>query len=167
MARKLIPPNPDFLPEEKRPIYYAELNRILSDSGALLENADLADMTTKPHASLDSVGVADDTDADTVQDKHVSNAQMKAVADHYAATSAHGATGDVVGTGDTATAGTAGVVLQSATQSDATVTVTGSAGATYTATEQGMINALKTDMDAMKVTIDALIDKLQAAGIMA
>lgn len=174
MAKELIPPNPDFLPPEKRPIYYAELNRVISNSAALLLNTSLSDITTRPHSALQSIGEADDTDTDTVKDKHVSNAQMKTTTDHIAASNAHGATGDIIGNEDYATTLLYGVVKKAAAQTDATastVSVTSAdAGGTYTAAEQTLINELKadvntltSDLNAVVTVLNALIDKLQAA----
>lgn len=177
MAKKLLPPNPEFLPPENRKIYYAELNRVLSESDALLEGTSLEDVTARPHSALQDIEGADDTDTDTVKDKHVSNAQMKTTADHIAATNAHGATGDIVGNEDYATTSEYGVVKKAETQTDATastVSVTSTdAGATYTSAEQTLINELKadvntltTDLNAAIAVINALIDKLQAADLM-
>lgn len=68
----------------------------------------------------------DVTDTDAVRDKHVSNALGKLWTDtasdllgHTADTSAHGVTGDNVGTQDFATLGTGGVVLLAAPVADA------------------------------------------------
>ena len=47
---------------------------------------------------------------------------------------------------------------------DATVTVSGTAGASYTSAEQAMINALKADVTALKDSINDLKAKMRTAG---
>lgn len=47
---------------------------------------------------------------------------------------------------------------------DASVTVTGTAGAAYTSAEQGMINALKADVTALKDSLNDLKAKMRTAG---
>lgn len=48
-----------------------------------------------------------------------------------------------------------------------TITGTGTAGATYTASEQTLINAMKADIAALKVAQDLLISALEAHGLVA
>ena len=48
-----------------------------------------------------------------------------------------------------------------------TITGTGTAGGTYTATEQTLINAMKADIAALKVAQDLLISALEAHGLVA
>lgn len=178
MADKLIPTSPTELPANQVDNYYFNLNRILNDGELLFSGTSLEDIPDRPHAQLTDIDAADNTDTDVTFDKHVSNALMKESKDHRDATSAHGATGDIVGNEDFATALVAGVVLEAVTQADAvssTVSVdSADAGATYTSAEQTLINELKADVNTLTtdlnnaiVVINALIDKLQTAGVMA
>lgn len=48
-----------------------------------------------------------------------------------------------------------------------TITGTGTAGASYTANEQTLINAMKADIAALKVAQDLLISALEAHGLVA
>jgi len=68
-------------------------------------NSDLADLETKAHASLDSIGVVDETDTNATLDKHTSNAISKLNKDHRDKTNlnAHGNTIDASITFDDAT----------------------------------------------------------------
>ena len=81
---------------------------------------------------------------------------------HIAATTAHGATGDLVGTGDLATTSAAGVVKQSATLTAlaaSTVTASGS----YTQAEvQDISDMAKGASDKL----DSLISAMKTAGLM-
>lgn len=62
-----------------------------------------ADLASKATADAHYAKVVDETDSDTTKDKHISNALAKSYSDHLVATTAHGATGAVVGTTNTQT----------------------------------------------------------------
>ncbi|MCB1725752.1 MAG: hypothetical protein KDJ39_18870 [Gammaproteobacteria bacterium] len=122
----------------------------------------------------------DVTDTDAVRDKHVSNALGKLWTDtasdllgHTADTSAHGVTGDNVGTQDFATLGTGGVVLLAAPVADAdasTVSVDAdsinSAPPVYDqawgADVQTLANECKTDINDLVGDVNAIRDQLNA-----
>lgn len=87
---------------------------------------------------------------------------------HISAQSAHGATGDIVGTGDYASAGVGGTVLLAAAQADAVVsavTVTApnasAAPATYTQAQMAevvaLVNELKADLTQTVADLNAAI----------
>ena len=92
---------------------------------------------------------------------------------HQSASSAHGATGDIVGNGDFATAAVGGVVTQAAAVADqaaSTVSVTSSpnaAGAAYLqadpATWVTMLNELKTDINQLVTDVNALTTKFNSS----
>lgn len=86
---------------------------------------------------------------------------------HMSDTSAHGVTGDIVGTGDLATEATTGVVKQAAAVTDASssgVSVDAAdAGATYTSAEQTLINELKSDVNTLKDNLNSAITQLNDA----
>jgi hypothetical protein len=127
-------------------------------------DSDLADLETKSHQSLDDILPADDTSADTTANRHVSDAAMKAATDHRAATSAHGATGDIVGTDDYATALLGGTVLLAAAVTDATastVSVT-SADASDLPTAITLVNEIKGDVNTLVTDLNAVITQLNA-----
>lgn len=157
-------------PDDK--LYFQQLRERLAVEAGLewevinKKGSNLTDLETHNHAGLQEIGEADDTDDNEDKDKHVSNNDMRVIAEHIAAAAAHSANGDIVGNEDYATITVGGVVKKAATQGDANTTVTGSAGAAYTATEQAMINALKIDVESLATTVNALIDKLQTAGLM-
>lgn len=46
--------------------------------------SDIADILTRPHSGLQSILGADETDADSTKDKHVSNLQLKTAYDDIA-----------------------------------------------------------------------------------
>lgn len=54
--------------------------------------------------------------------------------------------------------------LEATAVADVTLTVTGTAGATYTSTEQGIINALITDVGELKDQLNALLAAMRTAG---
>ncbi len=97
-------------------------------------------------------------DVDLIQDT---------LADHINATTAHGATGRIVGQLDYCTATTGGVVLQAAAQADATANTTtppaalGAAGAAYSQAyaqqQTDAINMLITNVSDLKTTVNALV----------
>lgn len=178
MADKLIPVSPSELPREQIDNYYFNLHRVLTDGSLLFADTSLEQIPTRPHDQLTDIDAADNTDTSIVFDKHVSNALMKESKDHRDATSAHGATGDIIGNLDLATDLLTGVVKQALLQSDAVASsvsvASADAGATYTSAEQTLINELKTDVNQLTsdvndaiIVINALIDKLQTAGQMA
>jgi len=137
------------------------------------DNSDLADLTTKSHQSLDSILPADDTSADTTANRHVTDAAMKAATDHRAATSAHGATGDIVGTDDYATALLGGTVLLAAAVTDAVASAVAvassdisAAPAAYTQAWGQEVEALgnecKADINTLVSDVNAIKDQLNA-----
>lgn len=83
----------------------------------------LSDLDTRTHDELQALGLADPAGTDDVLPRHTTDARAKANKDHRDATSAHGASGDVVGTGDAATTLVAGVVLQAASVADLNQTI--------------------------------------------
>ena len=130
---------------------------------------------------------ADDTDTDATFDKHVSNAKAKAWTDtktaydlHAAASNAHGATGNILGAGNTASAGTRGPVYQAAANTDpsasavsgstSAVSVTSAdisaAPATYNATWGGEVvtlgNELKADLNTLVSDVNTLAGDLDS-----
>lgn len=133
----------------------------------------LTSIETRLHSNLQTIEGADDTDTDATQNKHVSNNDMKVNTDHVAATSAHGATGAVIGAGDLATTIAVGVVLEAAAVTDAvasTVSVT-SADATDLTTNntltneiKGDVNTLVTDVNAVKDQLNSLMANLRTSG---
>lgn len=62
-----------------------------------------ADLASKATADAHYAKTVDETSSDTTKDKHISNALTKSYSDHLVATTAHGATGAVVGTTNTQT----------------------------------------------------------------
>lgn len=172
MVKKFTPIYPSTAGSPDDKLYYQQLRQRLGEEAGLewvvvdKTDSSLTDIETRNHNDLQNIEGADDTDTDTDKDKHVSNAQMKAVADHIGSSNAHGATGNVVGDEDYATTTEYGVVKKAATQADATITTTETADATYSANEQSMLNNLKADVTDLQATVNALIDKLQTAGLM-
>ena len=99
---------------------YARLttaNQILWDQVDKASSA-LADLEDRSHSVLENVLSVDETSSDATKNKHTSNALAKDSADHQAATNAHGATGSVIGSGDTAGTASVGVVLQATAVAD-------------------------------------------------
>ena len=177
MAKRFVPINPLGGDRFSESTYYDVLANLLTDSTKLLEGTNLSDIENRPHSDLTGIDAADNADTDPDFNKHVSNALMKESKDHRDATNAHGATGDIIGNLDLATTLLTGVVFQATTQTDAvdsTVSVDATdAGATYTVAEQTLINELKADVNTLVTdlnnsiaVINALIDKLQTAGVM-
>lgn len=111
----------------------------------------LTDIETRPHSALQGIGEADSASSDATKDKHVSNAQMKAAADHIAATNAHGATGDLIGAGDLATTGAAGVIVQGAAVADLGQTIS--------------VMPNQAEVQAISDKIDELLASLRAGAI--
>jgi hypothetical protein len=105
----------------------------------------LTDIVSRPHSALTSILEGDPLSSDTTRNKHVANNDLKLAEDHRAATSAHGATGDLVGTGDTATTTTAGVVLKAAAVADAN-----SVGATY---DQAKVQNIADQLNALMASL--------------
>lgn len=163
MARILTDPGRD------APVWFARLWNEVRDTITTILWADidkagstLADIETRAHASLQSIGEADSADTDTTKDKHVSNAQMKAAADHIAATNAHGATGDLIGSGDLATTGAAGVIAQGAAVAD----IASADAATQTAGYvQADVQSIATLANETKAQLNALLASLRAGAI--
>jgi hypothetical protein len=62
-----------------------------------------ADLASKATADTHYAKTVDETDTNATKDKHISNALAKSYSDHLVATTAHGATGAVVGTTNTQT----------------------------------------------------------------
>lgn len=129
----------------------------------------LADLASRPHSALTGVGEANDADTDTTKDKHVSNAQAKGYADgvtastaHIAATSAHGATGALVGVGDVASTGTAGVIVQGAAVADVASADAATQGVTYS---QADVQSIATLANETKAQLNALLASLRAGAI--
>jgi hypothetical protein len=60
--------------------------------------------------------------------------------------------------------GTGPVAVQAAHTTNTAVTVTGSAGTTYTTAEQGIINALVTAVNALETSLTNLLTALQVTG---
>lgn len=125
------------------------------------------------HADLLNILAGDDTSADTTKNKHVSNYDLKLAADHRAATSAHGATGNIVGTDDYATDLVGGTVLQAAAVTDASassVSVTSgdvsAAPAAYTQAwgieVETLANEVKADVNTLVTDVNAIKDQLNA-----
>lgn len=177
MAKIFVPINPLGGDRFSESTYYDVIANLLTNSAKLLEGTNLSDIENRPHSDLTDIATADDTDSGALFDKHVSNSMVKESKDHRDAVTAHGATGDIIGNLDLATTLLTGVVLQATTQSDAvdsTVSVDATdAGATYTAAERTLINELKADVNTLVTdlnnsiaVINALIDKLQTAGVM-
>ena len=92
-------------------------NQILWDQVDKATSA-LSDIEDRSHSVLDNVLSVDETSSDATRNKHTSNALAKASTDHQAATNAHGATGSVIGSGDTAGTASVGVVLQATAVAD-------------------------------------------------
>jgi len=73
--------------------WWREVYQVLSTTDAiswdLLDKAssDLADLVTRSHQDLQDILSADETSADTTQDRHVSDSQVKALYDHANSTS--------------------------------------------------------------------------------
>lgn len=106
------------------------------------------------------------------------------LATHTALTDAHGSNGTIIGANDTATTGTAGLVLKataSTAAASSTVSVTSAdvaaAGAAYSQAHTNTIvtlanetkadvNTLVTDVNALATALNDLRSKLQTAGIL-
>lgn len=150
---------------------YTRLSEVAGIAWASIDytGSNLTDIVTRNHASLQNIGTVDETDTDTTKDKHLSNSLAKgwedtktAYTSHAAATNAHGATGALIGTGNTATGATRGPVYQASASTDAaasavsatssTVAVTSpdvsTAPATYNATWGGEVEALANELKA-------------------
>jgi hypothetical protein len=170
MARTLPDPGRDS-PAWFRQLWNASRDTITSLLWADIDKtgSTLADIETRTHSALQSIGEADDTDTDTVKDKHVSNAQVKGYADatsaattHIAATNAHGATGDLIGAGDLADTGAAGVIVQGAAVAD----VASADAATQTAGYvQADVQSIATLANETKAQLNALLASLRAGAI--
>lgn len=119
------------------------------------------DLTDSDHDELNGREEVDPTSADTTRNKHVANSDLKSFQDHIDASSAHGVTGDIVGTGNFAAASVGGVVFRAAAVTSATsstVSVTSTdAGASYTSAEQDLINELKADVNQLKTDLNDAI----------
>jgi len=151
-------------------VWFNQMHARLSDLGQILwaqldfTGSKLADIATRNHSDLQSIGQADDTSTDIVKDKHVSNAMMKAIPDHTGATTAHGSTGAIVGNLDYATAVLGGVVLKATAVTDAiasTVSVA-SPDSTDLATVITLANELKADVNTLVVDVNLIKTQLNA-----
>ena len=130
------------------------------------------------HAQLEAVDGADSSSADTLRDKHVSNADLKSIVDHGSATSAHGADGNVVGANDlpvAATPTTGGLVRQAVNPgpdiAEFANPVT-SADATDLATVLTLANETKADhnnlmneLQILRLRVNQLMQNLRDAGL--
>lgn len=111
-----------------------------------------------------------DAEIDTLQDDVALVADN--LATHVAAESAHGATGDIVGTGDYATALVGGVVLLGSAVTDAAPSAVtppaavAAAGATYAQvyaqSQTDAINALSTAVGTLVTDLNAVVTQLNA-----
>lgn len=106
------------------------------------------------HEQLRDLKAADPASADATRDRHLSDADLKGVEDHKAATTAHGSNGNVAGVGDLAVAATeavAGLVKVAAAVADSTApgSSVSSPDATDLATVIALANELKTDFNAL------------------
>lgn len=113
-------------------------------------DADIADFGNKSHQSLDNILPAVDTSTDATQNRHISDSQAKGWTDHVSATSAHGATGAVIGVGDTATTTTPGVVSQTAAVVDLNQTISNP--------------PTTSEVQAISDKIDELLGKMRSSG---
>ncbi len=124
------------------------------------------DLTESDHDELMGRHEADATDSDTESNKHVSNNDLKLAQDHRSASSAHSVTGDIIGSGDYATALKGGSVLLAAAVSDSVAStvsiVSADAGGTYTSAERDLINELKTDVNTLTTDLNLAITQLNA-----
>jgi hypothetical protein len=132
--------------------------------------SNLTSIETRAHADLQAIGEADDTDTDTVKDKHVSNAQAKGYADGVATAAAHiadgtgvhGASGQLIGAGNLATTLAAGVVVQGAAVADVASANAATQTAAYVQADVQSIATLAIDN---KAQLNALLASLRAAGV--
>lgn len=159
MTQVQVPPPPPIGSDEKTIFRWWNqiYTRLTAASQVLWESIDkanstLSDLEERSHSQLDNVLSVDETDTDTTKNKHTSNALEKASADHRDATSAHGVSGTLVGTGDTATTSTAGVVLQAAAVADLAQTITDP--------------PTQAEVQAISDKIDNLLAALRTAGIL-
>lgn len=133
------------------------------------------------HAMLDAIEQSNDTSADADGGKHVTDAQVKKYEDHRLDATIHHTLEEIqdsiagmltAGNAVTLTYDDAGgtltvAVVAAAASSNAAITVAGAAGAAYTATEQGMINALKADAAALRDSLNDLKANMRTAGSLA
>jgi len=138
-----------------------ELRRFVTSSGALAwsqvskTGSNLQDLETRSHTDLSAIGTNSHAQIDThiaAPNPHTGTASASALSDHTGATTAHGATGDLVGVGNTATATVAGVVLAGTPVADLAQTVS----ATPTQAE----------VQAISNKVDELLAALRTAGIL-
>ena len=172
------------------------LDELVDQTGSIpwanlsLSGSDLAQIETRRHEDLQEIRQADDTSADDTPDRHISDAQAKtwtdadiAAAEHIAATSAHGATGDLIGTGDAATTALRGAVYQGLAVDDAESSTVAVAAADVTAPPgtwdtawgdevRALANELKADLGSvvsdhndLTASVNALLSSLRTAGI--
>lgn len=176
MAKRYLAPPPTLF--KKDPYALAWVNQLIKQSTDV-NQIDWAqiDMADSDHDDLNGREELDPTSADTTRNKHISNNDIKTIKDdldaeelvtatHRASNSAHGATGDVVGTGDYATTILGGTVLAATAVSDSTASTvsvaSADAGATYTTAEQGLINELKADVNQLTSDLNAAITTINA-----
>ncbi len=134
-----IEPPPRSLPEDLRQWLVKVLTPRVSDGDAIKW-----DQIAKSGASVEDLEISD----------------SEAAANHRAATSAHGATGDLVGQGDLATTSVAGVVKQAATVSDVAASLVNPSPAYSEAEAQSVATQVKTVSDRL----DTLLAALRASG---
>lgn len=94
---------------------------------------------------------------------------------HTALTTAHGSNGVIIGSNDTATTSTVGLVRMSAASANSAVVVTSAdataAGAAYSqaqaASVVALVNELKGDVNTLVADLNDLKTKMRAAGLLA
>lgn len=159
MTQVQIPPPPQELSKLGRAafLWFTQIfTRLTSASQTLWSQIDtansaLTDLEDRSHSLLENVLSVDETDSDTTKNKHTSNALAKSSADHQAATSAHGAIGDLIGSGNTASVASAGVVLQATAVSDLGQNISDP--------------PTETEVQAISDKIDELLASLRTAGV--
>ncbi len=182
-----FPPVPQGILKAQQ-LFFEALRKRVSDDAAILwtqvskAGSNLTDFPVRPHSALQSILAVDPADADTVRNKHVSNADLKVNADHRAASSAHGSNGNIVGFSDLAGTSTVGLVKKAVAVTDASasaVSVTsadaGTMSAGYVQTEaqrtatladelKADVNTLVTDTNLIKTQLNALLAALRTSG---
>lgn len=109
--------------------------------------SDIADIVTRPHSSLQSIGEADETSSSNVKDKHVSNIQLKTL---YDSASDSDNRFTVISTSTAITAGTSQIILADASSGAITITLPA-----ISASDKRRYVIKKIDATSNAVTIDA------------